>query len=47
MTYTVKDIAKMFSVSEHTVLIWIRNQDLVAIDVSRNRGGQPRWRITE
>lgn len=45
MTYGVKDICKRFSVGEHTVLGWIRRGELRAIDVSRQRGGRPRWRI--
>lgn len=43
---SVKDICQRFGVGEHTVLQWIRSGDLTAIDVSRNRGGKPKWRIT-
>ncbi len=45
-TYGVKDLCERYSVGEHTVLGWIRRGELRAIDVSRQRGGKPRWRIT-
>ena len=47
MTYTVQKIAERYAVGEHTVLRWIRTGDLRAIDVSRNSGGKPRWRVTQ
>ena len=43
---TVRDLVERFAVGEHTVLGWIRRGELRAIDVSRNRGGKPRWRIS-
>ncbi len=46
-TYGVKDLCERFAVGEHTVLRWIHRGDLAAIDVSRNQGGRPKWRITE
>jgi excisionase family DNA binding protein len=45
-TYSVRDICDRYAVGEHTVLRWIRNGELKAIDVSRRLGGKPRWRIT-
>lgn len=36
-----------FGVSQHTVLAWIDSGELRAVDVSRKRGGKPRWRITQ
>lgn len=47
MTYSVKDLQERYGVGEHTVLGWIRRGELRAIDVSRQRGGRPKWRITE
>ena len=47
MTFGVKDLCDRFAVGEHTVLGWIRRGELVAIDVSRNQGGRPKWRVTE
>jgi hypothetical protein len=46
MTFTVDGIAQRFHVDPHTVLLWIKRGELVGIDVSRNRGIRPRWRIT-
>ena len=47
MTHTVKTLAQMFQVSPHTVLSWIRNGTLKAINVSPNIGKKPQWRITQ
>lgn len=47
MTYGVKDLCKRYAVGEHTILGWIRRQELQAIDVSRELGGRPKWRITQ
>lgn len=43
---TVKDLCERYGVGEHTVLGWIKRGELQAIDVSRQRGGKPRWRVT-
>lgn len=45
-TMGVKDLCERFSVGEHTVLGWIRRGELKAINVGRNAGGKPKWRIT-
>jgi transposase len=47
MTFSVKDLTKRFCVGEHTILGWIKRGELKAINVSRQRGGRPKWRITE
>lgn len=45
--HKVSDVAAYFTVTEHTVLGWIRSGELRAINVGRQRtGGKPRWRIT-
>lgn len=46
MTYGVKDLTERYGVGEHTVLGWIHRGELKAIDVSRQRGGRPKWRVT-
>lgn len=46
MTFGVKDLCERFAIGEHTVLGWIKRGELRAIDVSRNRGRRPKWRIT-
>jgi excisionase family DNA binding protein len=44
---TVRDICDRYGVNEHTVLTWIRNGELRAVNVGRKLGSQkPRWRIT-
>ncbi len=46
--HTVRDIKKRYSVSEHTVLGWIRAGELKAVNVGRQAGGKkPRWRVTQ
>lgn len=47
MTYGVKDIAERYGSGLHTVLGWIDRGELAAINVARQAGGRPRWRITE
>jgi excisionase family DNA binding protein len=47
MTLSVRDVCERYSVSEHTVLGWIRSGELRAINVGRRLGAKkPRWRIT-
>jgi excisionase family DNA binding protein len=47
-TYTVKDVCNRFDVHEQSVLSWIHNGELKAVNVGREPGKQkPRWRITE
>jgi excisionase family DNA binding protein len=46
VTYGIKDLCERYGVGEHTVLAWIHRGELRAIDVSRKRGGRPKWRIT-
>ena len=46
-TYSVRDISERYAVSEHTVLGWIGNGELRAVNVGRRPGAKkPRWRIT-
>jgi excisionase family DNA binding protein len=48
MTYSVNDVADRLGVSERTVLAWIAEKSLRAINVSRKAGAKrPTWRITE
>lgn len=44
---TVADLCDKYGVTEHTVLGWIKNGELVAVNVGRRPGaGKPRWRIS-
>ena len=46
-TLSVKDLCERYGVTEHTVLGWIRDGELRAINVGRKVGSKkPRWRIT-
>lgn len=48
MTYDVRDICNRYSVNEHTVLAWIHNGELKAVNVGVAPGKKkPRWRITQ
>lgn len=46
MTYSVKDVCEHYGVGEHTVLRWIHEGELKAVNVGRRLGGKPKWRIT-
>lgn len=46
MTFGIKQICERFGVGEHTVLAWIRNGELAAINVARKPDGKPKWKIT-
>jgi hypothetical protein len=44
---TVREVADRFAVDPHSVLLWIRNGSLGAVNCGRNPGAKkPRWRIT-
>ncbi|AMV23455.1 Helix-turn-helix domain protein [Gemmata sp. SH-PL17] len=46
--FTVADLQKRYMVTANTVLGWIRNGDLKAINVGRTAARQKaRWRITQ
>jgi hypothetical protein len=46
-SFTVQDLATRYAVTPHTVLHWIKNGDLKALNVGRRLGaGKPRWRVT-
>jgi excisionase family DNA binding protein len=47
-TLSVRDVCERYSVSEHTVLGWIRAGELRAVNVGRRPGAKkPRWRVTQ
>jgi excisionase family DNA binding protein len=43
--YSVPQIAERLCVNRDKVLIWIKNGQLAAVDVSRAGGTLPRWRV--
>lgn len=43
--HTAAEVAAQFSVRIDTVLSWIHDGSLIAINVARRPGGRPRWRI--
>ena len=48
MTYSVRQICDRYQVHEQTVLKWIANGELRAVNVGQEPGKiKPRWRITE
>jgi excisionase family DNA binding protein len=48
MTYSVHDLAERYGVGEHTILAWIKQGELRAINVGRNLDSKkPRWRVTQ
>ena len=48
MTYSVQDVCKRYCVGVHTVLRWIANGELRAVNVGRNLSAKkPRWRVTQ
>lgn len=45
-TFSVADVSERFNVTEHTVLAWIRNGELKAVNVGRSiHAKKPRWRV--
>ena len=46
-TYTVKKFAEMHHTTPHTVLTWIHDGILPAIDISRKQGGRPTYIIKQ
>ncbi len=47
-TLSVRDLCERYGVGEHTVLVWIANSELKAINVGRRPGAKkPRWRVTQ
>lgn len=45
-SFTVREIAALYRVTQHTVLAWIKSGELVAFHAGRNRiAGKPRWRV--
>ena len=46
-TLSVKDVCERFAVGEHTVLRWIRQGELRAVNCGRSLASKkPRWRVT-
>ena len=42
---TPPEVAQLWGISVNTVMTWIRNGELRAINVARRLGGRPRYRI--
>ena len=42
---SVKQVAQLLSVRQHSILNLVRTGQLRAVDVSLVQGGRPRWRI--
>lgn len=46
--YTPQDISERYAVALSTVLNWIKNGELQAVNVSKSKTSQkPRWRISK
>jgi excisionase family DNA binding protein len=46
-TLSVRDFCERYGVSEGTVLLWIKQGEIRAVNVGRRPGARkPRWRIT-
>ena len=43
---SVKEVASKLGVDRDAVSGYIRNRELAAINVARNRNGRPRWRVS-
>jgi hypothetical protein len=43
---TPNQVKDRLGVSIHTVLGWIRDGELAALNLARRQGGRPRWKIT-
>jgi excisionase family DNA binding protein len=48
MSYSVRQICERFNVTQQTVLRWIQDGQLAALNVARRLGGKrPTWRVSE
>lgn len=48
MNYSIRDVCNLYNVHEQTVLAWIHNGELTAVNVgSHPANAKPRWRITQ
>ncbi len=45
--YTVKQVGKILKIGDARILTLIRSGQLIAVDVSPQPGGRPRWRIMQ
>ena len=43
--YSVKKVAELLGIRTHAILSMIRSGEMLAVDVSLQPGGRPRWRI--
>jgi excisionase family DNA binding protein len=47
-TLSVRDLCERYGVGEHTILHWVQNGSIKAINVGRRAGAKkPRWRFTQ
>jgi transposase len=47
-TFSVRQVAERYAVSEHVVLAWLKSGQLRGINVARQAGAKrPTWRIRE
>lgn len=47
-TFSVDEVAQRYAVSKGTVITWVRNGELKAVNISRSRNSKkPRYRITQ
>ncbi len=46
MTLGVKDLCERFAVGEGTILGWIARGELKALNVARQTGTRPKWRVS-
>ena len=44
--FTVAGLCRRYATDKRTILTLIKSGELQAIDISRTRGGRPRWRVT-
>lgn len=45
-TFSIKELCQRYMVSPHTPLSWIGSGQMEAINVARQPGGKPQWRVT-
>lgn len=45
--HTVATVASLLGVDAGKILRWLNRGELIGVDISLDRGGKPRWRISQ
>lgn len=46
-TYTVPELAEYFGTNQAKVVTWIRDGELIAVNIAQTRDTRAKWRVTQ